>query len=277
MIESVKEIWQFRPLIIELVRRDLKLRYKNSVGGILWSMLNPLMQIFSITLLLRFISSRPIPNGSAYLFILFLWNFFATCLIESCTSVLSNAVLVRKVYFPRAILPISILLSNLFHFGIAFLFTIIYFFALGTYPPHLNASFLLIFPTVFFMSCLALGLGFVVAYLNVFYEDVRFIVTVFMQLMLYALPVFYTVEQVLGKGHDVLKWYLLNPIATFLVTYQRALLGPPLVYAADGKTRLPSIGIPWNHFWVASLLSVAVLVWGFWLFEKNKWEMAERL
>ncbi len=277
MIESVKEIWQFRPLILELVRRDLKLRYKNSVGGILWSLLNPLMQIFSITILLRFIAARPIPNVSAYLFILFAWNFFATCIQDSCTSILGNASLVRKIYFPRAILLLTTLIASLFHFGISFTFTLLYFFALRTYPAQLSWSIFLVFPILFFLSCLALGIGFIVAYLNVFYEDVRFIVGVILQLLFYLVPVFYTIEQVQSRGADVFHLYLLNPLATFLVTYQRALLGPPIVYAADGKTRLPSVGIPWEHFAIACLVSVFVLLGGFALFERNKWDMAERL
>lgn len=277
MIESVKEIWQFRPLILELVRRDLKLRYKNSVGGILWSLLNPLMQIFSITILLRFIAARPVPNGSAYLFIIFAWNFFSTCALDSCGSIVLNASLVRKIYFPRAILLISTLISSLFHFGISFVFTLIYFFALRTYPHQLTPSIVLVIPVLFFMSCLVLGLGFIVSYLNVFYEDVRFIVTVILQLLFYVIPVFYTIEQVRSKGAEVFHWYLLNPLAAFLVTYQRALLGPPLVYAADGKTILPSVGIPWSYFALACVVSVFVLVIGFALFERNKWDMAERL
>lgn len=277
MIESLREIWKYRPLVLELVRRDLKLRYKNSVGGILWSLMSPLTQIFAITILLRFIAARPIPNGSAYLFILFLWNYFSTSVADSCVSILSNASIVRKVYFPRAILPISTMLASLFHFGIAFVFTIIYFFALRTYPQQLHPAILMVIPTLFFLSLLALGLGFIVAYLNVFYEDVRFIVGVVMQLFIYALPIFYTVEQVLHKGNDALKWYLLNPLATFMVTYQRALLGPPVVYAADGKTQMLSVGIPWSHFWLSCAFSVVVFVVGFYLFETHKSEMAERL
>ena len=277
MIESVKEIWQFRPLILELVRRDLKLRYKNSVGGILWSLLNPLMQILSITILLRFIAARPIANGSAYLFILFAWNFFSTCINDACGSILHNASLVRKIYFPRAILPISTLIASLFHFGISFTFTIIYFFALRTYPSQLGWSILLVVPVLFFLSCLSLGIGFVVAYLNVFYEDVRFIVGVVLQLLFYVIPVFYTIEQVRYKGENLFHWYLLNPLAAFLVTYQRALLAPPVVYAPDGKTQLPSVGIPWDYFALACLTSVLVLLAGFALFERNKWDMAERL
>jgi len=122
-----------------------------------------------------------------------------------------------------------------------------------------------------------LGIGFIVAYLKVFYEDVRFIVTMIIQLFIYTLPIFYTVEQVLGKGNRTLNLYLLNPVATFMVTYQRALLGPPVVYAPDGRTRLSSVGIPWNHLLLSAAVSVAVLILGFYCFERHKSEMAERL
>jgi ABC-type polysaccharide/polyol phosphate export permease len=95
---------------------------------------------------------------------------------------------------------------------------------------------------------LALGLGFIAAYLNVLYEDVRFILGIIMQLFIYALPIFYTVEQVAFRGHNVLNTFLLNPVSAFLVSYQRALLGPPLVYAPDGVTPLPSSASR-GHIW----------------------------
>ncbi len=277
MIESLREIWQFRPLIGELVRRDLKLRYKNSVGGILWSLASPLMQIFAITILLRFIAARPIDNGSAYLFILFAWNFFVNTINDCCVSVLHNAVLVRKVYFPRAILPIVTLISSVFHFGISFGFTIFYFFALGTYPQQLGWKVFLVLPAIFFLSCLALGIGFFISYLNVFYEDVRFVVGIVLQLFIYTLPIFYTVEQVFHRGAQTLQLYFLNPVATLLTVYQRSLLAPPVVYGSDGRTPLPSVSIPWNSFALAGVVSLAVLSLGFALFERHKWEMVERL
>src|SRR3712207_757321 len=106
MLESLREIWRYRPLIMELVRRDLKLRYKNSIGGIAWSLLNPLMQIVVITVVMKFILDNPVKDYSAHLFILFLWVFFQISLVDGCVSLLQNAALVRKVYFPRAILPL---------------------------------------------------------------------------------------------------------------------------------------------------------------------------
>lgn len=273
MTESLKEIWQFRPLIFELVRRDLKLRYKNSVGGILWSLLSPLMQIAVITLSLKFIRAHPIKDYSAHLFILFLWNFFQIALADGCGAILNNASLVRKIYFPRAILPLVTLLGNFFHFGIAFIFTIVYFFALGTYPQQLRAEFLLVVPAIFFTFLLCLGLTYIAAYLNVFYEDVRIIVTSLLGLFFWVLPIIHTVEEVRAKGY--LELYLLNPMAALLVTYQRALLPPPEVKA--GGVTLPPVGVPWGHFALACAVSTLVLIVGFSLFERYKWEVVERV
>ncbi len=274
MIESLHELWNYRPLIGELVRRDLKLRYKNSIGGIAWSLLNPLMQILVITLVMKFIQARPISSYSAYLFgVIFLWTFFQITLVDGCYSILQNAQLVRKVYFPRAILPLATLLANLFHFAVAFVFTILYFFVLGTYPQNLRWEILMVIPAVFCTATLALGLAYILAYLNVLYEDVRFIVTALLQLAFYAMPVFFTIEQVAAKGFYTP--YMLNPIAALLVTYQRALLPPPNVTSAG--VLLAPIGIPWLFFAVAAVTSFVVLIIGFALFNKHQWEIAERL
>jgi len=273
MIESLKELWRYRPLIGELVRRDLKLRYKNSVGGIAWSLLNPLMQILVITVMMKFIQARPIANYSAYLFVLFLWNFVQVTLSDGCMAILSNSQLVRKVYFPRAILPLATLLGNLFHFGVAFAFTIVYFFVLGTYPEHLDLKILLVIPILFFASALCLGIAYILAYLNVFYEDVRFIVQALLQLGFFTLPILFTIEQVKAKGYYDL--YMLNPVATFMVMYKRALLPPPEVHT-DTAT-LPAIGMPWDYFALAGVVSMGVLALGFYFFNRHQWEMAERL
>jgi lipopolysaccharide transport system permease protein len=275
LIYGLLEIWRYRGLLLQLVQRDLKLRYKNSIGGIAWSLLNPLMQIFVITVVMKFIQARPISSYSAYLFgIVFLWGFFQVTLLDGCASIIQNAMLVRKVYFPRAVLPIVSLLGNLLHFGISFFFTLVYFFVLGAYPDHLNPVILMVIPAVFFTAVLSLGLSFILSYLNVFYEDVRFIATALLQLLFYAMPVFFTIEQVAAKGFYHL--YMLNPIAAFLVTYQRALLRPPPVAGPNGQP-LPSIGIPWDYFFLACATSIIILIIGFWLFERHKWEMAERL
>jgi ABC-type polysaccharide/polyol phosphate export permease len=272
---SLREIWQYRALIVELVRRDLKLRYKNSVGGIAWSLFSPLMQVFVITVVMKFLLERPVQHYSAYVFgVIFLWNLIQTSLLDGCVSVLQNAPLVRKIYFPRAILPLTTLLSSFFHFSISFFFTLVYLFIVGAYPAHWNWNFFLVIPIIFFVMVFCLGISYFLSYLNVFYEDVRFILSAMMGLMFYALPILYPVERVADKG--LLGVYLLNPIATFLLAYQRALLPPPVVQDAFGQ-RITPVEMPWLYFGVACAMSVLVLIAGFSLFERNKWQIGERL
>jgi ABC-type polysaccharide/polyol phosphate export permease len=279
--ESLQELWQHRALIQELTRRDLKLRYKNSLGGVAWSLLNPLMQIAAITLVMKFLRPSPVSDYSAYLLgALFLWNFMQAALGDGAASIVNNASLVRKIYFPRAVLPISALLSNLFHFSISFGFTLLYLFVLGSYPQHLRAEFLLVVPVLFFACLMLLGINFVLSFLNVHYEDVRFIVQAVSGILFYLLPLLYTVEDVRAKLGDTWKFhlYMLNPATAFLTAYQRALLYPPVVPGAGGE-RLPPLDWPqlWPYFGGACVLSVLVLVAGFALFERFKWEMAEQL
>ncbi len=281
--ESLREIWRYRPLILELARRDLKLRYKNSLGGIAWSLLAPLMQVAAITIVMKFFKANPVENYSAYLLCaLFLWNFVQAALSDGAVSILQNAPLVRKIYFPRAILPLSTLLGNLFHFAVSFAFTILYLFiATHSYPQQLRIEFLLFIPVVFFTFIFCLGWNLILSYLNVFYEDVRFIVTAITGIFFYFLPLLYTIEDVrqkLGANSLLFKLYLLNPVAAFVTTYQRSLLYPPVVLDEHGDA-LPQFDIPqlMPYFLCACAVSILTLFVGFALFERFKWEMSERL
>lgn len=281
MSETLREMWAFRALILEMARRDLKLRYKNSIGGIAWSLVNPLMQVAAITLVMKFLKPNPVPNYSAYLIgPLFLWNFIQAALFDGSVSILANARLVRKVYFPRGILPVATLLSNLFHFSIAFGFTILFLFAVGTYPDHnqLRWHFLLVFPIIALTFCFCLGCNFVLSYLNVFYEDVRFMVQALAGIFFYLVPLLYPVEDVARKlGTNSWQWklYMANPITSLLVCYQRALL--PV--ADDAGHYLPALNWPglWPYLLWATACSLGALAGGFALFNRHQWQLAEQL
>lgn len=274
-LASLREMYAYRGLIGELVRRDLKLRYKNSIGGVLWSLLNPLMQIGVLTVLMKFILTNPVKNYSAYLFVLFLWNFVQVCVNDGCVAVLSNASLVRKIYFPRSILPLVSLIGNFIHFGIAFAFTIVYFFVLGAYPQQLRIWFLMVVPVVLCAVMLCLGISYILSYLNVLYEDVRFIVGALLSVFFYALPIIYPIENVYAYPHRYVL-YMLNPVATLLVCYQRALLSPIVVADKFGVT-LAHPPFPWPFLGLAFVESLVILIIGFKLFDRYQWEIAERL
>lgn len=271
LLENIGELWQARPLIRELVKREFRNRYKNSVGGVAWSMIPPLVQIAVITFLVKYIWNSPIHNYSAYIFgVMFLWTFFQTAIIDGTASLAANAEILRKVYLPRAIFPMMSLLNSMVHYGIGFVLTVLFFLVVGTYPQHLQIKFLMIVPVVFFLSVFALGLILILSYAAVFYEDIRFIVTSILSLMIYALPIFYPIEAVYKPAHPhIYQLYMLNPLAAFTVTYQRALMHAP------PDSTLP--GIPWMYFFIACCVSVLTLIVGFTLFEKHQWEVVERL
>jgi ABC-type polysaccharide/polyol phosphate export permease len=213
---------------------------------------------------MKFLRPNPVPSYSAYLLgPLLLWSFMQAALFDGSVSILANARLVRKVYFPRAILPLSTLLGNGFHFAISFAFTIAFLFVARTYPEQIRIEILLVIPIVACAFCLCLGVNYVLSYLNVLYEDVRFIVQAVTGIFFYVLPLLYPIEDVarrLGAGSWEFKLYMANPVAGLLVCYQRALLGPPEVLDARGRA-LPPLDWPvlWPYLGWAALCSIGAL------------------
>ncbi len=274
IFDSLREIWRFRPLIAELVRRDLKVRYKNRVGGVLWSLFTPLMQVLTITLMVKLFLT-PVTNYSAYLMpVMFLWQFFQNCVLDAANSMVANGALARKIYFPRAILALVTLITNLLHFGVSLVFTLFYFFVIPfgapIFPQNLRWIAILAVPVVLLVGLLALGIGYLLAYASTLYEDIRYVSITLLGLFFYALPVLYPIEKVATRG-DLYSLYMLNPMASLLVSFQRLLL-PPLAVA--GTT---PVDVPWAFLGIATFSSLAIAVSGFLIFERSKWAMMERL
>ena len=273
-LEALREIWRFRSLIVELVQRDLKVRYKKRVGGILWSLFPPLFQVLTITLMVKFFLT-PIEGFSGYILpVMFLWQFFQNTVLDASQSMIMNAQLARKIYFPRAILPLVTLISNLLHFAISFAFMLFYFLIVPisdpVYPKNLQPKFLLVFPIVLCVGFLALGVGYMLSYLSTLYDDVRFLSTTVLGLMLYAVPIIYPIERVAAQP-AIYPFYMANPLASLMVGFQRALL-PPLAVPGTTPIAFPTL---WVITGCAS--SLIVLLLGFVIFERSKWTMMERL
>jgi len=270
---SLREIWRFRALILELVRRDLKVRYKNRVGGVLWSLFPPLMQVLTIWLMVKFFFAQ-ISDYSAHLMaVMFLWQFFQNTVLDASQAMIVNAPLARKIYFPRAVLPLVTLISNLLHFGVASIFTLVYFFVMPlghpTYPSAISPLILLAPFCVLGLAMFALGLGYLLAYLTTLYDDVKFLSVTLLGLFFYLVPVLYPIERVAAQT-KIYQIYMLNPAAVWLVGFQRSLL-PPL------KGFAPVYHFPFDWLIIAFVLSFTTLLGGFWIFERSKWMMMERL
>lgn len=193
----VKEIWEFRELLYFLAWRDIKVRYKQTVIGILWVILQPFVTMIVFTFFFSKVlgvSSGNIPYPVFVFTGLLFWNYFSTCLQDVSNSLIANQSIVTKVFFPRIIVPISTTIVPIvdFFFSFLFLLGIILFY-------HVSFSFLgilMIVPALLISMISSIGVGSFLAILNVKYRDVRYALPFFIQLLLFVTPVIYPIHQV---------------------------------------------------------------------------------
>ena len=227
---KLRELRQYRYLLRNLVVRDLKARYKNSVLGILWSILNPLFLMLVFTLLFSVLADDQTRDYPIFVLVgLIPWNFFSGSLTSGTMSVVGNSGLVKKVYFPRELLPTAALLSNLVNFLFAFLVLIVFLFIfdIGLTVHALWVPAILLTQLVF-----TLGLCLLLGSLTVFYRDVLMILEVVVLAWFFLTPVFYSLElfgdsvTVMGITFDpaqVMRW--INPMASIIDGYRTVLWG----------------------------------------------------
>jgi len=284
MLNELRELYRYRELLWTLVLRELRVRYKNSYLGFFWSLIVPLVTVAVLTIVFKRVMGMVIPNYSAYVLAAFLpWMYFQTALLDSSQSVLAQIQLVKKVYFPREVLPLAAVLANLIHFALALVVFFVYL--LGYVGAPLLPSVVLLPVLVFFQTLLIAGLSLIISCLNVFYEDTKYIVSIGLQLMFYLVPVIYFSEQVYHAqlaSPEVQRWiylvYHLNPVAMLLTAYRKILLPPITVQQVGAVQKQTFVSLPmdWGLLVVACVLSVIVFVLGYAFFNKRKWDFAEQ-
>jgi len=224
---SVQQLWVYRGLLYYLVLRELKARYKNSVLGFLWSLLNPLgmMLVFAVV----FGILRPQAEIERYPIFLLCgllpWNYFSDSIMGSLTSISQGASLVKKVYFPREILPIAEVLSQLINFLLAF---ILLFAVLFIFRSNFNPWIWILLPLVIIIqTCFQIGIGLILSTLNVFYRDTAMVMNVAILAMFFLTPIFYDVDllpqttTLLGIDLPLRRiFYILNPMASIINLYR---------------------------------------------------------
>jgi ABC-type polysaccharide/polyol phosphate export permease len=253
------EVLRYRGVLWNLVRRNLKIRYKNSILGFAWSLLNPLMQIGVWYFVFKILWQRPEPNFMAFLVTGFLpWLFFSQTVLDSTNCVAQEMHLIKKAYFPRTILPLSALISNLIHLGFAFI-VLIGLFAL--WRVDVNIHYLWVIPATLLVATFAYGLSMMLAAWSVFYADVKFIVANLLGLWFFLLPVLYPLHLVLGKQiEDPANWverlmkdglplikqiYMVDPLTISIEAYRSALLyggANPIIVAPTPDMPLAEAG-----------------------------------
>jgi len=225
IVKRLRELWQYRELVRNLVIRDLKVRYKNSVLGVAWSWVNPLLMMVVYTLVFKVITGRSdLPNYPVFVLCALLpWNFFTASISQATNSVVGAAHLVKKVYFPREVLPLSIVLGNL----INFLIGLPVFFLLALVMGSPISWWVLLLPLIILVQvCFTLGVGLIASTLNVFYRDTSHILDVLLLAWFFLTPIFYPITTIpkqrtlLGVTLNLRVWLRrLNPMASIVASY----------------------------------------------------------
>lgn len=238
---KLKEVWHYRDLLFLLVRRDFVSFYKQSILGPFWFFIQPLFTTIIYTFVFGNLAAIPtdgLPQPLFYLAGITAWNYFADCLTKTSSVFSSNADLFGKVYFPRLIVPISIVLSSLIRFAVQLLLFIIMmaFYWLKGAPVNPN-GYIMLFPALLLiMAMLGLGLGMIISSMTTKYRDLTFLIGFGIQLMMYLTTVIYPLSTVKVKFSKYSWLVEYNPMTTVIETFRYGFLG-------QGTLSLTSLGI----------------------------------
>lgn len=212
----LKELWDYREMIMSLVKRDLKSRYKGSVLGFFWMFLNPLLQLCVYTIVFSTIMRMGIDKFYLFMFVAFVpWLFFSTCLSSGTTVVLSQQDMVKKIYFPREVLPIAFTISQFVNMLLSF---IVIFVVVVFSGVNINPVALLYLPLIMVIEfVLVLGVTYLVSALTVYFRDMEHIMSILAMAWMYLTPVIYPVEMV---PEQYVKLFYLNPMTSITIAYR---------------------------------------------------------
>jgi len=253
---SLRELWNFRDLMALFVRRDFVAKYKQTILGPLWFIIQPLLQTLMFSIVfgrIAGISTDGLPPMLFYLAGIVPWTYFSQSLNLTSQTFTQNATLFGKVYFPRLTVPISIVFSNLIQFFIQFLFLfvfmIIYWIKGYEFGPTIH---MLLLPLlILLLAGLGLGFGIIISSMTTKYRDLTNLVTFGVQLWMYATPVIYPISTIEGKMRTVI---LLNPLTGIVETFKTIVLGV-------GEVR-------WDLLAYSGAVCLVVLLIGILLFNK---------
>ena len=223
----LKDVWNYRDLLVLLVRRDFVSFYKQTIFGPIWLFVQPIFTTITFTIVfsrLAKISTEDIPAPLFYLTGNIAWNYFSDCLNKSSSVFRDNAGIFGKVYFPRLIMPISIVVSNLVRFAIQFLLFVLMmvYFAFNGHAVHPNL-YIILFPfIILLMAILGLGLGMIISAMTTKYRDLTFLLSFGVQLLMYATPIIYPLSAAPAKYRIYIS---LNPLSGLIETFRYGFTG----------------------------------------------------
>lgn len=225
---QLKEVWKYRDLLWLFVKRDFSAQYKQTILGPLWHFIQPIFTTLVFLLVFGKIANIPTDGIQPVLFYMSgisIWNYFSACLTATSNTFVANAGIFGKVYFPRLVIPLSTVLSNIVKFGIQFslLLAVMIWFGVKNNHFHFGASWLLIPLLVLMMAGLGLGLGIIISSLTTKYRDFTVLIGFAVQLLMYATPVAYPLSFL--KGKSFAPWIAWNPLTPIVEAFRYALFG----------------------------------------------------
>lgn len=222
------ELWRYRDLLWLFVKRDFVAQYKQTVLGPLWHFIQPIFTTLTFLFLFGKIANIPtdgIDKIPFYLSGITIWNYFSACLTGTSSTFISNAGIFGKVYFPRLVIPLSTVMSNIVKFGIQFLLllAVLIWYGIKNQYFHFGYSWLLIPVLVMMMAGLGLGAGIIISSLTTKYRDFTILIGFAVQLLMYATPIAYPLSYLQGKSYA--SWIQWNPLTPIVEAFRFALFG----------------------------------------------------
>ena len=250
------EIWRYRDLILLFVRRTFVAQYKQTILGPAWAVIQPLFTTVIFTVVfgnLAGLAPQGVPTFVFYMSGSVLWNYFSGCLTGTSTTFTANSAILGKVYFPRLVMPISTVISNMISFAIQFCFFLVffvYYLVIGN-SIHPNGLVLLTPLLLLHLAMLSLGVGIIISALTTKYRDLVMLISFGVQLWMYATHIAYDMAIIPEK---YLSLYMLNPATPIINIFRYAYLG---------------VGQPyWGHYGVSIIVTAVVLMLGIILFNR---------
>ncbi len=275
--QYLREVTGYRELFVSLVRKELKIRYKQSTIGLTWSMIQPIFLLIIYSMVFSVLGQGFARFGIFLLCGLLVWGFVSTCVTTTTTSIVSNGQLVGKVRFPRAILPAAAIGSAAVHFALQMgTFAVVLLIA----RHRVDWAYVWILPIAIVSLLLFLvALGLLLSAANVYARDTQHLLDFVIQGWFWLTPIVYPFSKLDSGllGRDLPTWLpLLNPLTPIVLVFQRALYGQATV---DGQSILPDLGPSWylRNVLVVGAVSLAALALAIRIFDRAEADMAEML
>ncbi|MBU9221216.1 ABC transporter permease [Burkholderia multivorans] len=264
MLGMLKALWAYRGFILGSVKREFQSKYRNSLLGAAWTVLNPLAMIVVYTVIFSRVMHARLPgvdNSFAYSIHLCAgvlpWGMFVEVVSRAQNTFIENANLIKKLSFPRLCLPVIVVANSLVNFAIVFTLFVVFLIVTGNFP---GVPFLAVIPLLALLTLFAIGLGITLGVLNVFFRDVGQFFNIMLNFWFWLTPIVYSVD-ILPKSIQYGMQF--NPMASLVQAFQTVMM--------QGKWP------EWSQLWLVTALGIGLCLLGFSLFRKHAGEMVDEL